>query len=69
MGRRSIFYSIPYIAPKNGHTKVYNQCKYYQNNINPKTVLKQTFPELTVISDVAMDPYSSDGHDGIVDER
>lgn len=28
--------------------------------------LKQKFPELLLISDVALDPYSSDGHDGIV---
>jgi porphobilinogen synthase len=28
--------------------------------------LKQELPELTVITDVALDPYSSDGHDGVV---
>ena len=28
--------------------------------------LKARFPELGVITDVALDPYSSDGHDGIV---
>ena len=28
---------------------------------------KSRFPECTVITDVAMDPYSSDGHDGIYD--
>ena len=28
--------------------------------------LKQEFPEMTIMSDVAMDPYSSDGHDGLV---
>ncbi|MDZ4082940.1 MAG: porphobilinogen synthase [Bdellovibrionales bacterium] len=28
--------------------------------------LKSALPELTVISDVAMDPYSTDGHDGLV---
>ncbi|MFM8450563.1 MAG: porphobilinogen synthase [Haliscomenobacter sp.] len=28
--------------------------------------LKRAFPEITLISDVAMDPYSSDGHDGLV---
>jgi porphobilinogen synthase len=28
--------------------------------------LKQSFPELTLVTDVALDPYSSDGHDGIV---
>lgn len=28
--------------------------------------LKREFPELMIMSDVAMDPYSSDGHDGMV---
>ncbi|MEM6876960.1 MAG: porphobilinogen synthase [Bacteroidota bacterium] len=28
--------------------------------------IKEVFPELCLISDVALDPYSSDGHDGIV---
>ncbi len=28
--------------------------------------LKRDLPELTVITDVALDPYSSDGHDGFV---
>ncbi|MBK8506742.1 MAG: porphobilinogen synthase [Saprospiraceae bacterium] len=28
--------------------------------------IKREFPETTLISDVAMDPYSSDGHDGLV---
>ena len=34
----------------------------------PETLrtLKSRFPELTLITDVALDPYSSDGHDGIV---
>ncbi|MFW5828850.1 MAG: porphobilinogen synthase [Planctomycetota bacterium] len=29
-------------------------------------MLKQALPDLLVITDVAMDPYSSDGHDGVV---
>lgn len=29
--------------------------------------LKKEFPEACLISDVAMDPYSSDGHDGLVE--
>ncbi len=34
----------------------------------PKTIrrLKVEWPELVVVTDVALDPYSSDGHDGIV---
>jgi porphobilinogen synthase len=30
--------------------------------------LKDAVPDLLVITDVAMDPYSSDGHDGIVED-
>jgi len=30
------------------------------------TAIKKNFPECCLISDVAMDPYSVDGHDGIV---
>lgn len=39
-----------------------------ENNINLVAIreLKKRFPELVVISDVALDPYSSDGHDGVV---
>ena len=29
--------------------------------------IKETFPELILMSDVALDPYSSDGHDGYVE--
>ena len=30
--------------------------------------VKKEFPECCLISDVAMDPYSSDGHDGLVED-
>ncbi|MEQ9288550.1 MAG: porphobilinogen synthase [Cyclobacteriaceae bacterium] len=30
--------------------------------------IKKEFPEACIMTDVAMDPYSSDGHDGLVDE-
>jgi porphobilinogen synthase len=34
----------------------------------PQTIrlLKKAFPQLVVITDIALDPYSADGHDGIV---
>ena len=31
-------------------------------------VLKKQFPDLLVITDVALDPYSSEGHDGLVQD-
>ncbi len=41
---------------------------FHPDDLVPRTVagLKERRPELTVITDVALDPYSSDGHDGIV---
>lgn len=30
--------------------------------------VKERFPEASLMSDVAMDPYSSDGHDGLVED-
>ena len=37
-------------------------------NFYLKTIekLKSQFPEIVIMTDVAMDPYSSDGHDGLV---
>lgn len=37
---------------------------FYLNAIRS---IKKRFPEVCLMSDVAMDPYSSDGHDGYVD--
>ena len=39
------------------------------NGLYIKTLkhIKETFPEACLMTDVAMDPYSSDGHDGIVE--
>ena len=49
--------------------------KYATESSNPDgfypTVLhevKSRFPEIALMTDVAMDPYSSDGHDGIVED-
>ena len=45
-------------------TESYNQSGLYLKTIRE---IKRNFPESCIISDVAMDPYSSDGHDGIVE--
>jgi porphobilinogen synthase len=34
--------------------------------LNAISAIKEKFPESCLMSDVAMDPYSSDGHDGLV---
>lgn len=41
---------------------------YNPDGLIPKAVkrLKNRFPDCVVITDVALDPYSSDGHDGLV---
>lgn len=44
---------------------------YNSKGLIPRAVaaLKENFPSLTLITDVALDPYTSHGHDGIVDEN
>jgi len=44
-------------------TLSYNPSNFYLKAIQK---IKETFPDLVLMSDVALDPYSSDGHDGIV---
>jgi porphobilinogen synthase len=41
-----------------------------QDGLVPRVVraLKQRFPELGIITDVALDPYTSHGQDGLIDE-
>lgn len=43
---------------------------YNENGLVPRAIrlLKDKFPDLVIYTDVALDPYSSDGHDGIVRE-
>ncbi len=42
---------------------------FNDDGLIPKSIraIKNSFPELAVITDVALDPYNSDGHDGLVD--
>ena len=44
-------------------TYSYHDDNFYLHYIR---ALKERFPEAVVMTDVAMDPYSSDGHDGVV---
>lgn len=43
---------------------------YNSNGLVPRTVkaLKQAFPNLGIITDVALDPYTTHGQDGIIDD-
>lgn len=44
-------------------TKSYDPNFFYLKTLR---AIKKQFPEACIITDVAMDPYSSDGHDGLV---
>ncbi len=47
-------------------TESTNENGLYQRTLRS---VKEAVPNLTLITDVAMDPYSSDGHDGVVNEK
>ncbi len=47
-------------------SEAYNQNGLYQRAIKE---VKNALPDLLVMTDVALDPYSSDGHDGLVDPK
>lgn len=44
-------------------TKSYDANFFYQKAL---TRIKQEFPDAAIMTDVALDPYNSDGHDGLV---
>jgi porphobilinogen synthase len=44
-------------------TLSYDPANFYLKAIQK---IKETFPDVVLMSDVALDPYSSDGHDGLV---
>lgn len=46
--------------------EAYNSNGLYQRAIRE---VKNALPDLLVMTDVALDPYSSDGHDGLVDPK
>jgi porphobilinogen synthase len=47
-------------------TESWNESGLYAKTIR---AIKSAIPKLTLITDVAMDPYSSEGHDGFVNDR
>lgn len=44
---------------------------YNMDGINARAImaLKEALPDMMIMGDIALDPYSSDGHDGIVDPK
>ncbi|MEM6432825.1 MAG: porphobilinogen synthase [Cyanobacteria bacterium P01_D01_bin.115] len=65
VGAIALFPLIPDAQKDNAGTESYNP-----EGLIPRAVraLKQALPQLLVITDVALDPYSSEGHDGIVQD-
>lgn len=65
IGAIALFPLIPHDQKDNGGTESYNP-----EGLIPRAVraIKQAVPNLLVITDVALDPYSSKGHDGIVQD-
>lgn len=60
-----IFPAYPESKKDKFATESYNPETFYLKAIHK---IKTTFPEAVVMTDVAMDPYSSDGHDGLVQD-
>ncbi len=60
-----LFAKVPDEKKDNEGTEALNPDGLMQQTVR---VLKKEFPELVVMTDVALDPYSSYGHDGIVKE-
>ena len=50
-------------------TPTADEC-YNPDGIVPRSIrlLKDKYPDLIIYTDVALDPYNEDGHDGIVRE-
>ena len=44
---------------------------YNPNGLVPTSIraIKSKYPDMIVVTDVALDPYSSDGHDGLVSDK
>lgn len=60
-----LFPKIPDTLKDKKGTYSYSDENFY---LKAATVIKEKFPEITLISDVALDPYSVDGHDGVVED-
>ena len=60
-----IFPAVPENLKDKTATYSYHPDNFY---LKAAEAIKTQFPECCLISDVAMDPYSSDGHDGLVED-
>jgi porphobilinogen synthase len=60
-----LFPAVDEVLKDKTATYSYSQENFYLHAIRK---IKETFPEIVLMSDVALDPYSSDGHDGLVED-
>ncbi|QJW91893.1 porphobilinogen synthase [Spirosoma taeanense] len=60
----ALFPNLPESKKDKYATESYNPDGLYLQTVR---AIKDRFPEAVVMTDIAMDPYSSDGHDGIVE--
>lgn len=67
-GKMGIYNFVLFPAVENHHKDNKATYSYSSKNFYLKAIqtIKSKFPEFTIMSDVAMDPYSTDGHDGLV---
>jgi porphobilinogen synthase len=65
IGAIALFPLIPYNQKDNAGTESYNP-----NGLIPRAIraIEQNVPNIVIITDIALDPYSSEGHDGIVQD-
>jgi porphobilinogen synthase len=65
IGAIALFPKVQESVKDNAGTESYNP-----EGLVPRVVkaVKQAFPEIIIITDVALDPYSTEGHDGIVSD-
>lgn len=60
----ALFPNLPESKKDKYATESHNPAGLYLQTVQ---AIKDRFPDVVVMTDIAMDPYSSDGHDGIVE--
>lgn len=66
IGAIALFPVIPEAKKDDTASESYNPDGLVQRTVK---AIKQAVPEILVITDVALDPFTTHGHDGIVDEK
>jgi porphobilinogen synthase len=66
IGAIALFPVIPEQKKDDTGSESYNPAGLVQQTVK---AIKQTFPDVIVITDVALDPFTTHGHDGLVNEN